>query len=448
MTVTSRPTARRPETYPLVTRDETALILRAPLFLRVLAAVSMVVLAMRIELPQGVEVGFLVSLALLPLWFGAVRRFRFSRSIIVTGIAAILAGLWLESADVVHATNATLKNGQVVLVVGFLLSIGLVLWARTVLPTPWVALWYGLGLLLSINTNSALYASNPWKFGFFLPVAVILLSLAWMLRRWWIELVIILALTGISAVSDARSAFGLLILAAVLVIAQLPILRAGHKGSSLLVFLGFAVLSIVVAVLGQAAILGGYLGAETQARSVAQIEASGNLLLGGRPELAATTALMEHSPWGFGFGTIPSDVDVSVAKTGMDAIGYDPENNYVNGYMFGGQIELHSVVGDLWAEAGIIGLVLVAGIVFALLWGLSRRIADGTASGLVLYLVASATWQVFFGPWHSAEYIIVIALALVAVPATRRVRSPWRPRFDQDLVVSEEVAVGRMRESN
>jgi hypothetical protein len=401
---------RRPAFRPARPAD------RSRFIVRVLTAATIVVLAMKIGLPQGVQVGFLVAVGFLPLWFGVVRRYRFGWSVLGLGVLALGAGVWLQmagSGD--RGTDSNVMNVQNVVLAGALVTVGFLLWARTVIPPTWIAVWYGVGLFLNINHSTALYASNPWKFGFFLPVAVITLAFAWMTKRWWVELLVILSLTGISAISDARSAFGLLILAAILIIAQLPFLRAGHKGSALLVFLGFVVVSAVVAVLGQAAILGGYLGAATQQRSLAQIQTSGSLILGGRPELAATIALLKHNPWGFGAGIEPSAADISVAKAGMASIGYDPENNYVNSYMFGGHFELHSVVGDFWTQSGIAGLIFVAIVLIALLWGLSRRIADGTASGLILFVGANAIWQTFFGPWQSAEPVIVFALGIVAV---------------------------------
>ena len=54
-----------------------------------------------------------------------------------------------------------------------------------------------------------------------------------------------------------------------------------------------------------------------------------------------------------------------MAKRGMAALGYDPENGYVENFMFGGRIELHSGVMDMWAAASIPGgllLLLIAGM--------------------------------------------------------------------------------------
>lgn len=415
--------------------------------LRVIAAAAMVVLAMRITLPQSVLVGYLVAAALLPLWLPLLSRFRFGWAVTLSGLLALGAGVWLEVAgSAMRETDAGVFTSSNILMVGSVLTVGLVLWARTVISDSWVAFWFGIGLVLSIQPGSTLFHSNPWKFGFYLPVAITVLALARMTRRWWVELLVLLALTAVSAASDARSAFGLLLLAAVLLIAQSRVLRRGHNGSSLLVFLGVLTISVVVWAVGQAAILGGYLGSATQARSLAQVQTSGSLILGGRPELAATLALMKATPWGFGSGIAPSDGDILTAKAGMQAIGYDPENNYVNGYMFGGHFELHSVFGDLWAQSGIAGLLFIAVALVALLWAVSRRIADGTASGIVLFVVATSIWLTLFGPWQSTAPFLVIALGLVAVPkpaVTRLIAGTRLPR--QRRANSTTVSMGPLQ---
>ena len=61
--------------------------------------------------------------------------------------------------------------------------------------------------------STPLFATNPWKFGFALPVTVILLALAARFGRRW-ELGALTVLIVVAALSDSRSAFGLLLLAA------------------------------------------------------------------------------------------------------------------------------------------------------------------------------------------------------------------------------------------
>ena len=104
----------------------------------------------------------------------------------------------------------------------------------------------------------------------------------------------------------------------------------------------------------------------------------------------------------------------------MNAIGYDPDNGYVERFMFGGHIELHSVFGDLWAQAGVAGLLLVTVMLLVLTVGVARRISEGTASGVLLYAAAQSAWNVFFGPFFTSFPTLVIALALAFVPVACR----------------------------
>ena len=95
-----------------------------------------------------------------------------------------------------------------------------------------------------------------------------------------------------------------------------------------------AALGLAVYYLGTTLLVDGYLGEAAQAKSVAQIDAAGSLIAGGRPELAATLALLGADFRGFGLGAIANYHDVLVAKTGMASINYDPNNGYVERYLF------------------------------------------------------------------------------------------------------------------
>lgn len=403
-------------------------------WVRVLAGASLVVLGARLSLPQGLQAGFVVAAVLSPVWWGALRRHRWGVPFMTLGLVATAAGIWLgiaNAGDHELSTSATLP--MTIILLGTLLSIGLFLWAQEALTPERAVLWFGIGLALGFSPDTPLFASNPWKFGFALPVTVIALALAARFGRRW-ELAILVALTIVAALSDFRSAFGLLLLAALLVFAQMAIVRPHRRPSAAAVVIALGVLGVVVFQLGQALILDGYLGLATQARSVEQLRVSGSLILGGRPELAATTALMQHHPWGFGAGSVPTPDDIRLAKEGMSGIGYQPDNGYVERFMFGGHFELHSVIGDLWAQSGIVGLALVAVVLVVLAVGVIRHIADGTASGILLFTAAQSMWNLFFSPFYSAFPTLVIALTLAFVPlgrftggATARRRSSLRP---------------------
>ncbi|ROS50467.1 hypothetical protein [Frigoribacterium sp. PhB24] len=414
----SAPAADRPHRTRASSGDSRA-------WARALAAAALVVLGMRFTLPQGMQAGFVVAALLLPVWWGSLRRHHWGVAFMTVGLLAVVLGLWLGVANSGDHVSASSTVPMTVILVGTLFGVGLFLWGTEVLTPDRAVLWFGVGLALGFSTATPLFASNPWKFGFALPVTVIALALAARYGRRW-ELAVLIALTIVAALSDFRSAFGLLLLATLLVFAQLAIVRPHRRPSFAAVLLGLGALGVVVFQLGQALILDGYLGLATQARSVEQLRVSGSLILGGRPELAATVALMEHHPWGFGAGVVPTADDIRIAKEGMSGIGYQPDNGYVERFMFGGHFELHSVVGDLWAQSGIVGLALVAIVLGVLAVGVVRRIADGTASGILLYAAAQSSWNLFFAPFYSAFPTLVIALALAFVPVAREGHDRFR----------------------
>src|SRR5690606_37117394 len=96
---------------------------------------------------------------------------------------------------------------------------------------------------------------------------------------------------------------------------------------------------------------GGYLGSEAQERTTQQIETSGSLLIGGRPEFAATRHLVESRPEGFGLGVVPAWEDIRTARHGLAEVNVELEPVRLR-YMFGGQFRLHSIAADLWAACG------------------------------------------------------------------------------------------------
>ncbi|MFF2772912.1 hypothetical protein ACFVUP_38015, partial [Streptomyces bacillaris] len=182
------------------------------------------------------------------------------------------------------------------------------------------------------------------------------------------------------------------------------------------VLLGLLVVSAIAYNVGQSLIVDGALGQATQQRTITQIDTSGSLILGGRPELAATTALMQHYPFGFGSGVYANSAQILVAKQGMAAINYAPNNGYVDNFMFGTGFELHSMVGDLWAGYGVAGLALAVALLWYILRGLGQSIARRTASALLIYLAVRTLWSLFFGPWYSSVTLLTLLIGIALLP--------------------------------
>lgn len=392
---------------------------------RVLATMGTVLLAARIILPQSLTLGALVALATIPVWFPVARRYAGARWVLGLGALAVPAGLLLTLlSSVDHAVSRTAAIESISVLLGVLAGFGFLLWARTCLGDRLLTTLYGFGLLLALAHPGPLYASNPWKFGFSVPVTIIVLGLLHRSSK-LTQLMALAALVAISAVTDSRSNFGILLLTAALLVWQLRPWQGTRRGSGLRALFGLGVVAAVIYNLGQALILSGFLGSETRDRSLRQLDASGSLILGGRPELTATMALMRDHLVGYGSGVLPSYHDVTVAKTGMTQINYDPDNGYVDNFMFGNGFSLHSMFGDLWADFGLVGLALCLVMLVLVIRRIGSASAQGVGSGVLLFVSFKTLWNIAFSPLWSAVPVLMLTLALVVVergPRGRRGR--------------------------
>ncbi len=225
----------------------------------------------------------LAPVAVLTTW----RLSRWARGFIWLTVAAMVSGIWLAARPGLRVGDSGHAREDLFLMATLLLGTCVVVWARTLLRDEWVASLFGVGLLVHGAAAGGQFASNPWKFGFALPVAVILLSLAWAARSWRLEIVLLVALAFLGAVTDSRSGFALLALTALLVIwSQRPRLGSRKRWVGSFVLLGAALVGIYR--LAEALIVNGYLGQATQLRTEGQIHAGSSLILGSRPELGAT----------------------------------------------------------------------------------------------------------------------------------------------------------------
>ena len=400
---------------------------------KILAVIVLVLIGMRAELPLGLTVGYLAAAALTPLWLPTLGRYRGALTLVLVGLVALGSGIWLSAlAAPTHVIALGELAGNSAGLVGVLCSFGFLLWARGVLPDSWVALWFGLGLLAGVTTDNERFFDNPWRFGFSFALTVVALAVAHILNRRWFDLLAVLGLTALSMATDARSSFAILLLTAILVAWQMrptSRLRSMRARSGAGVVVAIGVLAVIVYNLGQAAIVAGLFGEATRLRTVDQLNTAGSLILGGRPELAATASLMAHQPYGFGAGTLLNPTDVLAAKTGMASINYAPDNGYVENYMFGGNIELHSVLGDLWARFGIPGFVLALIILFLVLRGVGAAVSANRASGVLLFLVVNTVWVFFFGPLYTAARLLILVLALAMIPKDLAAPQETRRRF-------------------
>lgn len=367
-------------------------------FVVLLAALAAFGAGIRVHLPASLTPAVLVGLVLIPVWVSSLKRYAWARTLMSVAVLAMANGLLLSllAANTQHIDVRELL-ATLFLVMSIFMSLGILLWTRTIIGlVPSIVLFMG-ATALTITRSNAQVMINAWKFGYGLPVSILILALAWSTRKLWVELAALAALAVMGMLNDSRSYFAMLLVAAVVIIWQRLSNHLAPRSltvSTVGLVAGAGLIYVVASRLTSA----GLLGAAAAARTEMQIQQSGSLLLGGRPEAAATVALLRDRPWGYGLGRMPNWHDVNVAKTGMARLGYDPNNGYVERYMFGSGFEVHSLIGNFWIYMGIPGLLLILMMCVLVSVSLLRNIRDTQASGLEVFLVVNFLWNVAFSP--------------------------------------------------
>ena len=393
-----------------------------------MAVIAVALVGTRIFVASGATVGIAVSLILLPLWLPAVRRYVGAAPLMVIGLCAVVSGAWLtDLSRATHPTSLGMSIDASIMMLDLIGAVGVLLWARDFLPVWLIGSLFGTGMLATTILTDAWDAGNPWKFGVGFPLMIIILSLVSRPGLRAADVSALLVLAVISVATDSRYRFASLMIAAVLILWQMLPRPKTRRISALTTIAVFGAITFITYNLVTAVLIEGYLGEQAQARSIDQIDRSGSLIVGGRPELAASVALFLHRPIGFGSGVLPTQSDILVAKTGMATIGYDPNNGYVEKFMFGGGYELHSVAGDLWALFGLPGLAFAILCVVLVIRTLGHTLADRSSTGLLVFLCISTLWNVLFSPIYGSLPTLVLTLGLVLLPRTPVVRADTVP---------------------
>lgn len=396
-----------------------------PMITHVVAALAVFVVGARLPIFNGVELGTLVGAALLPVWWSHLRRYRGARLIVLIGVAALLSGTLLTLvAREDRAFSRPLLQGESGQMIILVLGIGVLLWARSVLGTMPVAAVFSLGMLVA-GVLHPTELGLPWKYDFGIPVTFLVLALAaWRRPRPVLEVPLAVLMAGSFAVNDARSLFALVALAGFASLLQALLPPGASTRRSLALPLGLlAVGAFVVYRATSWAITAGYLGEAARQRTLVQLEQSGSVLLGGRPEAGASVNLIAQQPWGYGAGTMANRADVELASQGMaDVAGRVPDTGYVVNYMFEYGYTMHSTFAEFWINYGLAGAALAIAVAVITLVALLQLLAERRLTALVAFAVVNTVWNLAFSPTSDTIYQLMLSTALVLIPVGSALR--------------------------
>ncbi|MCM3778113.1 hypothetical protein [Microbacterium hydrocarbonoxydans] len=398
---------------PFLPRNE----VRSPVAQAVALAVT-VIIAIRVDLQFSLTVGGAAALVLLPLWFGTAVRNRWVRLIAVLAVTATASGVLLTMINAANHTQVAFDlAARAVSILQLAAVIGFLVWAHHVTSLAKTSVAFALGLAISIPLHVS-DDPNLWRFTLSVPLGVFVLALCSLTDRLMLTLGVIAGLAVIGLLNDSRSNSAFLLLTGVVLIWQRLSVVGSKRTRGWGGVLSIAAAGGLIAMLLQSAILEGYFGEVTQARTAEQIQRGGSVVVGGRPELAASLALIARYPFGLGSGIKASYDDIQAAKSAMAGIGYDPNNGYVERFMFGSGIEVHSVIGDYWIWYGLAGVAVVLAVLILLVSAIKRGYVAGALTPLLVYLAARAFWDLAFSPFDSALRLWPLTISIAIAYAT------------------------------
>lgn len=383
------------------------------------ALVLMLLVGYRAQPQGGITVGDVVAIAALPVTWRSARHSRIMGTILLATVLALATGLSMSlllTGDL--AVSSTTR--RFVLLMGAAIPAGAcaITWARDRLGLENAVIVFCIGLLLNA-VQKVPSVTNPWKFALGMPTSILVLALAHRLGR-RAEILAVAALGTVYLVKDSRSAVGFLLITGVLLLVQAVAswLRVSRppRATARLQVLSLVALGAVTIMAVLSASKSGLLGEAAQTRTVVQSDGSSSVLVQARPELGASLSLIAHRLWGYGTGVVPSYSDVRVAMQGMSSLAsYDPQNNYVLGYMFStAGVELHSGLADLWVSFSLPGLLLGVLLLGTALIGLGRNLATLRSRGWLLLVCVVVVWNLLFGPLADVMPYLQLAVAATA----------------------------------
>jgi hypothetical protein len=384
--------------------------------------------------------GLGLAVAGAPVWLGGIRGYTGATFICLGLLTSLVSGgilSYLESNnyDFNHQRAFSLN----LFVATGVVSLAFLLWARKIIGLSSLAVVYGLGTLL--NALMTVNFSSPawWKSELSWAFALVLLGITAKVRSKVINVLALLLIAGISSITGYRSLAGICIVAACLYV-YINNRPASTRWTAILKTAALGILGpYLIVQFFTWLLLDGVLGVAAQERTYKQIETSGSLIAGGRQEWAASILLFLDRPMGFGPGAVPHSEDVSLGKMGLVHIGANPNSQYINQYMFGGHLKLHSLAADFWANFGIVGLLVIIMIGLYLVRSLINAMSFGRIFAVQSLLFLWTLWDLMFSPIDSNYMLMIFAVSLLLSAQEPRSLVEYRGRFDSYPYLSRSV---------
>ncbi len=308
---------------------------------------------------------------------------------------------------------------------------------------------YAIGSLLATRYQPSQEAVQyPWKFGYaegILSLVILVSCYFYSRHRYLIAGVFLAGIMAVNLLKNYRSPVLVLLVVIALVMPLIPE-RIGRlrllprKGT------GLRVLVLATMALGAGAAAAGLIywvtaaglvGEEAQIKNQTEAQAGGGLLLGGRPEILVSSQAVLDSPI-LGHGSYARDFKYIEMLNDIEARwGYRLDLRDVE-QQGQGLIPAHSHLMGAWVQAGILGAVFWAYVLWLSLKGIVRvSMLLPPLAPLYAMMLVSFVWGIWFSPFASTErtqaaLVIIFTLDLLdarvpdfqALP--RPVRSTWR----------------------
>ncbi|MFC6846602.1 hypothetical protein [Streptomyces caelestis] len=297
------------------------------------------------------------------------------------------------------------------------------------------------------------YHVDPWKYalGPVITMCCILLAAALLSRgHFTVAVLVTSAICLFNLLSGFRSLFLVTCVSfLVTVLTGLTGRPPGRRRWSRCVWVGIVLSCLLVAlysVYGQLA-SDGTLGREQQIKWSRQADSEGGAVIGARPEIAGSLALVAESPV-IGRGVKPhvSAHSRSVFFRAWRAVNGGVEGPHERYYYFGKGLLIHSILFQRWLETGILavpGLVFPVGLLGAAV--LTSISASSRSSILVFsFLLSLLLWDLLFSPW-SRLHGVYFGTSAAAAAVYLKTRTNWWPIGTVGRRAVEEDRLSRQR---